>query len=247
MNLPISFTCGTRGEYIDEEILAALAAARVEALFFGLESDAPKILRNVRKAAVKSTTAAKDTADAEYSAERRFIASIRKNVKLAREAGFGVSVSAIFGLPGETEKEAWQTLEVIKDLGVPYMHNILQVYRGTQLWQEKEQYGIQTKNFNRRWEIPHETIAPYDLTKVPILAEQDRVFSNMRRNEIQGVFAAFVGPESRENTIPSPVLMRGTQPSPWKRSFLHQHYKLGSRLVLCDMGASGDYLILRNL
>jgi radical SAM superfamily enzyme YgiQ (UPF0313 family) len=234
MHLPISFTCGTRSDYIDEEILAALAAARVEALFFGLESGAPKILRNVRKATVKSTE------DEEYCTERRFIASIRKNVKLAREAGFGVSVSTIFGLPGETEKEARQTLEVIKDLGVPYMHNILQVYRGTQLWQEKEQYGIQTKNFNRRWLIPHVTIAPYDLTKVPILAGQDHVSSNMRRNEIQTVFAAFVGSESREDTIPAPVLMRGTQPSPWKSDFLHQHYRLGSRLVLCDMGAPGE-------
>ncbi|VVB72108.1 tRNA-2-methylthio-N(6)-dimethylallyladenosine synthase [uncultured archaeon] len=234
MQLPISFTCGTRGDYIDEEILAALAAARVEALFFGLESGSPKILRNVRKAMVKGTE------DAEYRAERSFIASIRKNVKLAREAGFGVSVSAIFGLPGETENEARQTLEVIKDLGVPYMHNILQVYRGTQLWQEKEQYGIQTKNFNRRWQIPHETIAAYDLTKVPILSGQDRVFSNMRRNEIQAVFAAFVGPESCEDTIPSPVLMRDTRQSPWKSDFLHQHYKLGSRLVLCDMGAPGE-------
>ncbi len=234
MHLPISFTCGTRGDYIDEEILAALAAARVKALFFGLESGAPKILRNVRKAVVK------DTEDAEYHTEHHFITSIRKNVKLAREAGFEVSVSAIFGLPGETEKEACQTLEVIKNLGVPYMHNILQVYRGTQLWQEKEQYGIQTKNFNRRWLIPHETIAPYDLTKVPILTGQDRVFSNMRRNEIQAVFAAFVGPESCEDTIPSPVLMRGTPLSPWKSDFLHQHYKLGSRLVLCDMGAPGE-------
>ena len=75
------------------------------------------------------------------------------------------------------------------------MHNILQVYRGTKLWCDKDKYGISTSKFNGHWHVPHNTIGSYDVTKVPIITDKDRVFSNMRRNEILAVLTSLVGRE----------------------------------------------------
>lgn len=126
--IDLNFWVDTRGDCVDRELLELLFRAGVKEINFGLESAVPKILFNVKK-----VRAHYKKIDSLYP-EKRFISKIKKNVELARKIGIRTTVSAIFGLPGETFKDAQETLNFIKKLKVhSYYNNYLTIFHGTEL------------------------------------------------------------------------------------------------------------------
>jgi len=230
LDLPLSLACWTRGDHVNEEILDALYQAGVRFLYFGLESAVPRVLRNTRKARPSPSHTHSLTP------EERFIATVTKNIALAREKGFNdVGVSVIFGLPGETRDDALETIRVLRDLQVPYFHNLIQVYPGTRLWEERDRYHLTVEKFNGIWQVPCATVAAYDLATVPVLHEQERALVSYRKDELQCVVDAFRGDSDGPTQVPCPLFIRG----PFEESSLGDHLSqtmmVGSRLVLCDI------------
>jgi tRNA A37 methylthiotransferase MiaB len=133
----LNFECTTRIDKFDEELMHLMARAGFRSIVFGLESASPKVLNTIKK--VRSKPAVND----DYSSERRFLETMSKNIKLAKSQRFRTGVSIILGLPGETEKEANETLEFIKTLNVDYyIHNYLNHVYGTELFNTCESHGI---------------------------------------------------------------------------------------------------------
>ena len=135
--LKLTFSCITRADTIDEELMALMRAAGINKIDFGLESAVPSVLRATGKVRPP------DWYDPDLMPERRFVEQVRSAVHLARKYGLDVSVNIILGLPTETLTQGAETLRFVKELPVNlYFHNFLWVYPGTRLWTTHDQYRI---------------------------------------------------------------------------------------------------------
>jgi anaerobic magnesium-protoporphyrin IX monomethyl ester cyclase len=136
-NLGLRFSCITRADKVDDELLRAMKDAGFVAIAFGLESAVPSILRTIGKVRPPGY------ADASLDPERDFIERVRRSVATAKQLGMLVGVSIILGLPGETRKDGEATVTFVRQLPVDYyMHNLLLVFEGTPLWTTCNRYGI---------------------------------------------------------------------------------------------------------
>lgn len=151
ISLPLSLE--TRADHCDRELLFLMRDAGVKSINFGLESASLKVLRTIKKCPHK---------------EQQFLDQIRKSVRWAKEAGMTTSVSVIFGLPEEGIKEAKKTLHFVKKLQVDeYLHNVLQICAGTELFNTREKYGLDV-HFSP-YILPYVTNHAYDVTTIPHL------------------------------------------------------------------------------
>jgi radical SAM superfamily enzyme YgiQ (UPF0313 family) len=133
----LKFSCITRADKVDEELLDLMKAAGFVAVAFGLESAVPSVLRTIGKVRPP------DFADTTLAPEREFVGRVRKAVMYANRLGLSVGVSIIIGLPGERREDAEQTLAFVHELPVDYyMHNVLTVFEGTPLWESHRRYDI---------------------------------------------------------------------------------------------------------
>jgi radical SAM superfamily enzyme YgiQ (UPF0313 family) len=159
--LGLSYWIETRGDCVDRELLELLYQAGVREVNFGLESAVPRVLYKIKK--VRLTEGKADN----FEPEREYIRKTQEGVKIAQKIGINASVSVIFGLPGETLEDAMTTLNFVKKLKVfKYYHNLLKVYRGTQLAADYK------KNRPEEFEnnlLSFSASADYDLNKVPQL------------------------------------------------------------------------------
>lgn len=234
LQVPLTFSCGTRGDYVNADVLDALWKAGVRSLFFGLESASPPVLCNIGKVGGMRGSG--------FRKEKRYLQMLKKSVLMAKAKGFDLSLSVIVGLPGETLEEARETMDLIRELEVPYAHNLLQVYRGTQLWNEREHYGIDCHPFNGVWQVPMVTIPAYDVTQVPRLHAKDGAHGKMHQYEIQAVIESLLGSHTSSSEIPFPMLLRAPQDPQCVEEYLEEHSEVGSRLILCNctLGEFGD-------
>ena len=120
--LPVSWTCNSRVDTIDEETLSLMKKAGLWMISYGLESGNDGIL--------------------ERSKKKMTVAQSRKAVIWAKRMGIRVAGHFIFGLPGETLKTMEDTLSLALDLPL----DIAQFYAaapfpGTQLFAEAEEEG----------------------------------------------------------------------------------------------------------
>jgi radical SAM superfamily enzyme YgiQ (UPF0313 family) len=90
----LPWNCQTRVDHVSEKVLAKMREAGCELVYFGVESGSQKILDAMKK----GTTVEQN----------------EKAIKLAKEAGLIVVISAIVGYPGETEETLKQTINFIK-------------------------------------------------------------------------------------------------------------------------------------
>ncbi len=137
--LGLQLTCITRADRVDGELLGLMKQAGFTSIAFGLESAVPRVLHVIGKVRkpLKRT--------GNFQREKDFIESVRVSVHKARELGITAGVSIILGLPTETIEEARKTVDFVRSLPVDYyMHNILQVFPGTPLWENHEEYSIGT-------------------------------------------------------------------------------------------------------
>ena len=136
IKVSFQFINGLRADFVDREILLALRLMGVKTIGFGVETGNEDVLRRIKKGITLKTT--------------------RKAYRLSKKLGFETWAFLIFGLPGETEESARQTVEFTKELDPDFAKFlILKPYPGSEVYQELRannlllstdynQYGIYT-------------------------------------------------------------------------------------------------------
>lgn len=149
--IDLSFYLATRADSCDKELLELMKEAGVQEISFGLESASRKVLRAIKKAPNHK--------------EKQFLAQIRKCVQWAKEAGMSPGVSIIMGLPEEGPEEAEETLRFVEELQVDhYVHNILILCPGTELFSTRKEYGLDA--YHSPAFLPYVTQYAYDTVKI---------------------------------------------------------------------------------
>ena len=115
--LKIKWTCNSRVDYVDEELLQAMAKAGCWFISWGIESANEQILKRARKG---------------YKKEQAFRA-----LKWSRKAGIKNWGYFIIGLPGETEETIRETIDYAKQLPLDIaLFHIAAPYPGTPFFYE---------------------------------------------------------------------------------------------------------------
>jgi radical SAM superfamily enzyme YgiQ (UPF0313 family) len=158
-NLNMRWTCNSRVDYVDEEMLQLMAKAGNWLISWGIESGNEQILRHARKGAYPD------------KAERALV--------WARQAGIKNWGYFIIGLPGETEETIRQTIDFSKALPLDIaLFHVAAPYPGTPFF-----FEVVENNWFRqgtRWEqvdMDKGTVLDYpDLPAERLLYWQKRAF-----------------------------------------------------------------------
>ncbi len=183
--LNIDFSCQTRGDCLDAEILEYLYKAGCRRIFIGLESGNPRILNSMGKVdpIINKT----------FDKEKDYIFKVKEAVRLSVALKIDTTVNMIFGWPGETEEEALESLEMVEQMNpTHYSHSGLIYYAGTELYmnareQHKQEIEIlesqlpMTLNFNYN-NIP--ALYGYNLRTLPHLQNDLYQYAMSHRRSI---------------------------------------------------------------
>ncbi len=150
--LQIRWTCNSRVDYVDEELLAMMAKAGCWLISWGIESADETILKRAHKG---------------YKKEQAFRA-----LQWARSAGIKNWGYFIIGLPGETEASIQETIEYAKQLPLDIaLFHIAAPYPGTPFF-----YEVVTNNWFRpgtKWEeVDMDQSTVLDYHEAGLTAEQ---------------------------------------------------------------------------
>lgn len=165
--LRLPLTCATRVDNADPELLELMKRAGFVAVFFGIESAVPRVLRAIGKVQAPNTAD-----DPRLDRERLFLDQAQRAVAAAKAVGLRVGVSVIGGLPGETATDFRATLAFVESLGADsYAHNILSVLPGTPLYAARAAHGLEAWRDHRtgNWRTRH----TYDVDAVQPVAGAD--------------------------------------------------------------------------
>lgn len=112
----MTFSFQARGDNVDHKLLQELYDAGFKSVFFGLETASERIMKIIKK----DETVAKCT----------------EAVKMAKQIGFYVSATFIYGLPGDTHKDRMDCLKLSKELKLDMVrYNNATPYPGTELYE----------------------------------------------------------------------------------------------------------------
>jgi radical SAM superfamily enzyme YgiQ (UPF0313 family) len=95
VNLP--WYCFGYPTTINEKLVAAMKAANCMTVFMGVDSGSPDIRRHLMERPMTDEL-------------------IRKSAALIKGAGIGLQASCIYGIPGETPEQMWQTLDLMDEI-----------------------------------------------------------------------------------------------------------------------------------
>jgi anaerobic magnesium-protoporphyrin IX monomethyl ester cyclase len=156
----LTFWCQTRADKVDDELLRLMHQAGFKKATFGLESAVPRVLKTVQKVRTNFTVT-----DDDLEPEKEFIRKLGENVKLAQEVGLDPEVNIIMGLPGATAEDDKETIAFVKNLKInSYVHHLLNIYPGTELFETHEQYGIGLRPSATG--LPYNTYRAYDISNI---------------------------------------------------------------------------------
>jgi radical SAM superfamily enzyme YgiQ (UPF0313 family) len=155
----IKWTCNSRVDYVDEEMLELMGQAGCRLISWGIESGNEQILRNVRKGAYPDKA--------------------QRALHWAKKAGIMNWGYFIIGLPGETEETIRQTIDFSKKLPLDIaLFHVAAPYPGTPFFFEVVKKGWFRKG--TRWEqvdMDRETVLDYpELPAERLLYWQKRAF-----------------------------------------------------------------------
>ena len=121
-NIQIKWTCNSRVDYVDEELLQQMSEAGCWLISWGIESGNEQILRHVRKGAYPDKA--------------------QRALQWARDAGILNWGYFIIGLPGETEETIRQTIDFAKKLPLDIaLFHVAAPYPGTPFFFEVVENG----------------------------------------------------------------------------------------------------------
>lgn len=144
----LSFSCITRLDLIDREMLTSLKEAGCVNLLFGVESGNDNILKLINK---------KTTCDL-----------IRSKVDIVNSVGIPWIGFFIMGYPGETKENILETLSFMMELDPNYAEiNIFNPLPGTQTWNELEKKNLVNSDmdFSKYSQASSENFFVNDMTK----------------------------------------------------------------------------------
>jgi radical SAM superfamily enzyme YgiQ (UPF0313 family) len=131
-DLKIKWTCNSRVDYVDEEMLALMGKAGCHWISWGIESGNEQILRHAHKGAYPE--------------------KVEQSLKWAKKAGIMNWGYFIIGLPGETEETIRQTIDFAKRLPLDIaLFHVAAPYPGTPFFFEVVKEGWFRKG--TRWEM----------------------------------------------------------------------------------------------
>jgi len=131
-NLQVKWTCNSRVDYVDQEMLALMGKAGCHWISWGIESGNEQILRHARKGAYPEKA--------------------EQSLKWAKKAGIMNWGYFIIGLPGETEETIRQTIDFAKRLPLDIaLFHVAAPYPGTPFFFEVVREGWFRKG--TRWEM----------------------------------------------------------------------------------------------
>lgn len=118
----ISFSFQARGDNADRQLLHDLYETGFKSVFFGLETASEKIMRSIQKGET--------------------VAQCVDAVKMAKAAGFHVSATFIYALPGETHEDRMACVSLSRKLDIDMVRfNNATPYPGTELYSIARQEG----------------------------------------------------------------------------------------------------------
>ncbi len=124
--LDLEWVCDTRVDLINQELTEAMSKAGCKAIWFGVESGSPEILKSIGR----NTT----------------LEQTEKAFKLCKNAGIQVACSLMLGLPGETIKDMERTLRFAKKLDPDWCQfNVFIAYPDSRLYNELLEKGNYVK------------------------------------------------------------------------------------------------------
>lgn len=158
-NINIKWTCNSRVDYVDEEMLKMMAKAGNWLISWGIESGNEEILRHARKGAYPDKA--------------------RSALQWARQAGIKNWGYFIIGLPGETKDTIRDTIDFSKSLPLDIaLFHVAAPYPGTPFFFEVVENGWFRQD--TRWEqvdMDKGTVLDYpDLSAEELLYWQKRAF-----------------------------------------------------------------------
>lgn len=178
--IKLPFSCTTRYDRVNEELLEKMKEAGFKTISFSLESAVPRLLRIIGKVRSPNTAV-----DPNFEKEKEFIEKFKKYTTYAKKIGIqAVNASIMIGLPTETQEEGQQTIDMIRSLGNclnSYSHNIFQILPGTPVFFNHEELGMKLVKFDNQ--VHYRTIHPYDTGSIKpapgshleeVAANQDR-------------------------------------------------------------------------
>lgn len=130
INKKIRWTCMTRVNLVDEELLALMAEAGCWSIHYGVESGSQRLLDLIQK---------------DITLEQ-----VRNAFRWTRKYGIEIKAFFMLGLPSETYEESLKTLEITKELDPDWIQVTITVpYPGTKLYELAKADGT-LKSF--KWE-----------------------------------------------------------------------------------------------
>jgi len=129
--IDITWSCFTRVDFVNEEILSFMKRAGCHQICYGIESGSEKILRNIKK---------------KISLDRA-----KQAVEMTKKAGIKVRATFMLGSPGETVTTMRKTIKFAIALEPDIaLFNITTPYPGTEMhkWADENGYLI-TKNWSK--------------------------------------------------------------------------------------------------
>ncbi len=127
-NIDLTWSCFTRVDHINEELLLIMKKSGCHLILFGVESADEEILKNIHK--------------------RISLDQVREAVRLARRIGIETRASFMIGNQGETEATIKKTIDFAIDLDPDEVQfNIATAYPGTELYDWAKERGY-IKSFN---------------------------------------------------------------------------------------------------
>ena len=127
--LDLIWSCESRVDLVDLVILKKMRQAGCWNIFYGLESGNQEILNKISKGIT--------------------LEQIRKAVKWTHEVGMEIRASFMLALPGETPKEAIETINFAKELNCKYTKfNITSPFPGTKLYSQAKTSGRLKENLD---------------------------------------------------------------------------------------------------
>lgn len=157
--LKIRWTCNSRVDYVDQEMLELMAKSGCWYISWGIESGSEEILRGVHKGIT--------------------LDRVREALTLSRQAGIHNWGYFIIGLPGETEETIRQTIDFAKSLPLDIaLFHIAAPHPGTPLFFDVVKHGWFRQG--TRWEqvdMDKETVLDYpDLSADQLMYWQKRAW-----------------------------------------------------------------------
>ncbi len=121
-NLGIPWTCLTRVDLVDQELLDKMNRAGCYQVFFGMESATPRILKLVHKGTD--------------------LDQVRSAVKMVRKAGIESFLSVMIGFPTETQEEAYDTMQFVRAVDPDYaLWHRFTPWPGSQIYELALEHG----------------------------------------------------------------------------------------------------------